>query len=98
MKYGIEMRHLSYFLTVAKELHFSRAADILGMAQAPLSQQIKQLEDRVGAKLFQRTTRSVKLTSAGEIFLQHALSITGDLEKAVAETRSKSEPENRKII
>lgn len=92
------MRHLSYFLTVAKELHFSRAADILGMAQAPLSQQIKQLEDRVGAKLFQRTTRSVKLTSAGEIFLQHALSITGDLEKAVAETRSKSEPENRKII
>lgn len=91
MKYGIEFRHLTYFACVAKELHFSRAADLLGMAQAPLSQQIQQLEDRLGVKLFHRTTRRVKLTPAGEIFLEHAQKLLGDLEKAVTTTRSLSD-------
>ncbi|WP_245447885.1 LysR family transcriptional regulator [Neorhizobium sp. T6_25] len=88
MKYGIEFRHLHYFACVAEELHFSRAADKLGMAQAPLSQQIRQLEDRLGTKLFRRTTRRVKLTPAGEIFLRHAQEILGGIDRAVTHTRS----------
>ena len=88
MKYGIEFRHLHYFACVAEELHFSRAADKLGMAQAPLSQQIRQLEERLGKPLFRRTTRHVELTPAGEIFLRHALEILGGLDRAVTHTRS----------
>ncbi|TCV60278.1 LysR substrate-binding domain-containing protein [Neorhizobium sp. S3-V5DH] len=88
MKYGIEFRHLHYFACVAEELHFSRAADKLGMAQAPLSQQIRQLEERLGTRLFHRTTRRVKLTPAGEIFLRHAQEILGGIDRAVTHTRS----------
>ncbi|MCM2472391.1 LysR family transcriptional regulator [Rhizobium sp. CG5] len=88
MKYGIEFRHLQYFTCVAEELHFSRAADRLGMAQAPLSQQIRQLEERLGTPLFRRTTRRVELTPAGEIFLRHAQEILGGIDRAVTHTRS----------
>jgi Transcriptional regulator len=88
MKYGIEFRHLHYFACVAEELHFSRAADKLGMAQAPLSQQIRQLEERLGTALFRRTTRRVELTPAGEIFLRHAQEILGGIDRAVTHTRS----------
>jgi DNA-binding transcriptional LysR family regulator len=97
MKYGIEFRHLQYFACVAEELHFSRAADKLGMAQAPLSQQIRQLEERIGTRLLQRTTRSVKLTPAGEIFLRHAIEILGGIDRAVTHTRSISGDESGKI-
>lgn len=88
MKYGIELRHLHYFVCVAEELHFSRAADRLGMAQAPLSQQIRLLEERLGTKLFRRTTRRVELTPAGEIFLRHSQEMLGGLDRAVTHTRS----------
>lgn len=97
MKYGIEFRHLHYFACVAEELHFSRAADKLGMAQAPLSQQIRQLEERIGARLLLRTTRSVKLTTAGEIFLRHAMEILGGIDRAVTHTRSISGDDRGKI-
>lgn len=97
MKYGIEFRHLHYFACVAEELHFSRAADKLGMAQAPLSQQIRQLEERIGTRLLLRTTRSVKLTPAGEIFLRHAVEILGGIDRAVTHTRSISGEDSGKI-
>src|ERR1700747_1411189 len=70
----IELRHLRYFLAVAETLHFSKAAERLGMAQPPLSQQIKRLEERIGHRLFDRTTRGVKLTLAGQLLADRARS------------------------
>src|SRR5215469_12757467 len=68
----IEIRHLRYFLAVAETLHFGKAAEKLGMAQPPLSQQIKTLESILGHALFDRTTRGVKLTAVGEFFRERA--------------------------
>lgn len=70
MKDQIEIRHFRYFLAVAETLHFGKAAVRLGMAQPPLSQQIKTLEKIVGYRLFDRTTRGVRLTAVGEYLLE----------------------------
>ena len=80
----MELRHLRYFVTVAEELHFGRAAERLFISQPPLSQQIQQMEREIGVSLFLRTSRSVKLTPAGEIFLRDARQILVDVERAVS--------------
>lgn len=79
---NIELRHLRYFIAVAEELHFGRAAARLAISQPPLSQQIQTLEEQIGARLLARTNRSVSLTAAGQQFLLDARQILAQVEAA----------------
>ncbi|HWK66344.1 MAG TPA: LysR substrate-binding domain-containing protein [Rhizobiaceae bacterium] len=87
MNDAVGTRDLRTFAAVAEELHFRRAAEKLRMAQPHLSAQIRQLEERLDVKLFDRTTRSVKLTAAGAHFLERARYVLAQVDEAVASTR-----------
>ncbi len=79
---NIELRHIRYFIAVAEELHFGRAADRLGISQPPLSQQILALEREIGARLLERSNRRVELTEADKLFLKEAAEILGKVDSA----------------
>ena len=83
----MELRHLRYFVAVAEELHFRRAAERLHMSQPPLTQQIRQLEEEVGATLLLRNQRKVELTAAGAAFLVRAREILDAVEDAARQAR-----------
>lgn len=80
----MELRHLRYFLAVARTRHFGKAAEALHMAQPPLSQAIRRLETELGVELFARTTRQVALTGAGEVFRTDVERILQAVDEAVA--------------
>jgi len=83
----IELRHLRYFVAVAEELHFGRAAQRLHMAQPPLSQQIRKLEEMIGHPLLLRSSRQVRLTAAGEELLKRAQQTLRKVAEDVHSTR-----------
>lgn len=83
----MELRHLRYFVTLAEELHFGRAAEKLHISQPPLSMQIRALESELGVMLFNRTQRHVALTQAGHALLQEARQLLARVDQAVLITR-----------
>ena len=83
----MELRHLRYFVAVAEERHFGRAAERLHIAQPPLSQQIRRFEAELGEPLLYRTTRSVELAPAGEVLLERGREILAAVDSAVEDAR-----------
>lgn len=94
----IELRHLQYFVAVAEELSFARAAERLHISQPPLTRQIKKLEDEIGVQLFDRTTRGVQLTDAGQVYLEEARNILSQVQKGVGVAQRASRGEIGQLV
>jgi DNA-binding transcriptional LysR family regulator len=93
----MELRHLRYFVAVAEELNFTRAAKRLGIKQPPLSLQIRKFEKEIGTPLFRRRTRGVELTDAGKLMLEEARVILRQVERAKTGVRRRARGETGRI-
>lgn len=94
----MELRHLRYFLAVAKERNFTRASEMLGIAQPPLSRQIRELEDDLGQVLFDRESRPVALTDAGRLLLDHAERVMSSVNQLRSAMKLHAEGSRRRFI
>ncbi|CAG9167448.1 HTH-type transcriptional regulator BenM [Cupriavidus laharis] len=94
----IELRHLRYFVAVAEERNFTRAAERLHIAQPPLSRQIQQLEEVLGVQLFERNTRPLRLTDTGRFFYTHALQLLAQTSELEAMTRRVAKIERKMSV
>lgn len=94
----LETRELRYFLAVAEELHFGRAAERLGIAQPPLSRAIQQLERRLGTRLLERGPGGVSLTASGAVLLKEAERALAAVEAAVRRTRRATDPARTLVL
>jgi DNA-binding transcriptional LysR family regulator len=94
----MEMRQLRYFVAVAEELHFGRAAERVHICQPPLSQQIKNLEEELGARLLHRSSRNVSLTDAGKAFLEDAHDILSRTEEAARRVQRMVQGQEGRLI
>ena len=94
----MDFRHLKYFVAVAQERSFTRAAERLYISQPPLSRQIQQLEDEIGLLLFDREARPLALTEAGRFFYARAVRMLEQLDESIAMTRRLSQVERRLVI
>jgi DNA-binding transcriptional LysR family regulator len=83
----MDLRHLRYFIAVAEELHFTKAAERLHMAQPPLSRQIRELEEELGVTLLNRTRRHIELSDAGQVFLEKARQVLLAADSAIVEAQ-----------
>lgn len=93
----MELRHLRCFLAVAQELHFARAAEKLHIEQSPLSRAIKELEEELGVRLFDRNTRSTRLTRSGQVFMDHVPRVFAALTQARDSVRAVSAGYQRQL-
>jgi DNA-binding transcriptional LysR family regulator len=94
MESPVELRQLRYFVAVAEELHFGRAAARLHMSQSPLSRAIRELERSLGIVLFVRTTRRVELTVAGSLLLERSRRALAEIDGAIADAQRASLPDD----
>src|ERR671925_531841 len=95
---AMELRQLSYFVTVAEELHFGRAAERLHISQSPLSRAIRELERDLGVVLFVRTTRRVELTAAGRLLLERSRRALAEIDGAIADARRSMQTEEAVLV
>lgn len=93
----MEFRQLRYFLAVAQTLHFTKAAELMGIAQPPLSQQIQKLEREIGTRLFIRHQRHVELTEAGAFFKERAQKILAETDLALSEIKKVARGESGRL-
>jgi LysR family transcriptional regulator, benzoate and cis,cis-muconate-responsive activator of ben and cat genes len=94
----MELRHLRYFVAVANERNFTRAAEVLNIAQPPLSRQIRQLEEEVGAELIDRASRPLKLTEAGRLLYEQAVQVLSGVEQLQSMMHQLSQAGRRRFV
>ena len=94
----MELTALRYFVTVARKLHFRKAAAELNITQAPLSAAIRKLEDELDVRLFNRTSRTVELTEAGKFFLSEAEAVLNRAEQAQKRLQGFLEEQSEKVV
>ncbi|MEX6632307.1 LysR family transcriptional regulator [Hyphococcus lacteus] len=94
----MEIRHLRYFVAVANERNFTRAAEALNIAQPPLSRQIRQLEEEVGSTLFDRAARPIKLTQSGRLLYEYAAQVLSGMDQLQATMRQAASAQRRRFV